>query len=91
MSGPSALVHPSGRVEMLAGWGQEKTIPLDVPTYRAQTFYSQHGDWIGRVALGFALLLHLAALLAHRSLPKTWRVRTASVRATPRRPDAVPI
>ncbi|HEX8299503.1 MAG TPA: nitrilase-related carbon-nitrogen hydrolase, partial [Rubricoccaceae bacterium] len=59
--GLSAVVAPSGRIEQTSGWMEQNLVPLDVPLYRAETFYAQHGDWVGRWAFMAALLLYAAA------------------------------
>ena len=59
--GLSAVVAPSGRIEQTSGWMEQNLVPIDVPLYRTETFYSRHGDWVGRWALWAALLLYAAA------------------------------
>lgn len=59
VGGGSALIQPSGAIEEVAGWMEQGTTPIDVPTYRGETFYVRHGDWLGRWALVFTLGLHL--------------------------------
>ena len=51
VSGTSAVVYPSGRVEPLAGWMQEEVAERVVPLQPDATFYTRHGDWPGRFAL----------------------------------------
>ena len=62
VSGISALIHPSGTVEEIAGWMAQDVSRVPVPTYRGQTFYVRHGDWVGRFALGLALLLNVGGI-----------------------------
>lgn len=62
VSGISALIHPGGRIEELAGWLDEEVLAVPVPTYRGETFYVRHGDWIGRWAFGLALIFNLGAI-----------------------------
>ena len=59
--GLSAVVAPSGRIEQTSGWMEQNLVPIDVPLYRTETFYSRHGDWVGRWALWATLLLYAAA------------------------------
>lgn len=61
VGGVSALVHPSGQIDAATGWMEQGLIPLDVPTYRSETVYTRHGDWVGRWATGGAVLLYLIA------------------------------
>lgn len=74
VSGITALIHPGGRIEELAGWMDSETLSVSVPTYRGETFYVRHGDWLGQWALGLALLFNLGAigvsLFAPGLLPK---------------------
>ena len=58
VSGVSALIQPSGAIEQIAGWMEQGLAPIDVPTYRGQTFYVRHGDWIGIGALAFTIGMH---------------------------------
>ncbi len=68
--GLSAVVSPSGRIEQTSGWLEQNLVPTDVPLYRSSTFYMRHGDWVGRWALGGALLLSLAAAFSEFLLPR---------------------
>ena len=61
VGGVSALVHPSGQIDAATGWMEQGLIPLDVPTYRSETVYTRHGDWVGQWAAGGALMLYLIA------------------------------
>ena len=74
VGGVSALILPSGRIEETAGWMAQDADPIDVPTYRGLTVYARHGDWLGRWALGLALVYGLGALgvatLAPELVPK---------------------
>ena len=40
---------------------EQGLVPIDVPSYRAETVYARRGDWVGRWALSGALLLYLVA------------------------------
>lgn len=59
--GVSALIHPSGQIDEATGWMEQGLVPLDVPSYRAETVYARRGDWVGRWALSGAVLLYLVA------------------------------
>ena len=60
VGGVSAVITPSGQIEQAAGWMEQGLVPLDVPLVRTETYYTRHGDWVGRWALGGALLLYAA-------------------------------
>ena len=62
VSGVSALILPSGQIEEVAGWMDQDVVGVDVPTFRGQTFYVRHGDWVGRWALGLALAFSLGVV-----------------------------
>ncbi len=56
--GISAVITPFGQIEQAADWMQQGLVPLDVPMVRMDTYYTRHGDWVGRWALAGALLLY---------------------------------
>ena len=62
VSGISALIHPSGEIETIAGWMDQDVEPIEVPTYRSMTFYVRHGDWVGQWALVLGLLYNVGVL-----------------------------
>ena len=78
VGGVSAVVQPSGQIDEATAWMEQGLVPLDVPTFRAETVYTRHGDWVGRLALAGALMLYLAAgavFWVRPEAPKrpTWR------------------
>ena len=77
VSGVSALIQPSGAIEEIAGWMEQDAASIDVPTYRGETFYVRHGDWLGRGALVFALGYHVLLLILGAFVPELFdrRVR----------------
>lgn len=85
VSGISALIHPTGEIEEIAGWMDQDVEPIQVPTYRAETFYVRHGDWLGQWALGLGLLYNLAAIALSVFFPEVIGVRHVS-RTPSRRP-----
>ena len=62
VGGISALIEPNGQIEQIAGWRHKDTQTIQVPTFRGETFYVRHGDWIGRWALAIALIFNLGAI-----------------------------
>lgn len=66
VGGVSALIHPSGAIEPLAGWMEQGSHRVDVPTFRGETFYVRYGDWIGVGALVFCLAYYtILSVLSH--------------------------
>lgn len=70
VSGISAVIHPSGAIEEVAGWMDQDVQSVSVPTYRGETFYVRHGDWLGRWALGLALALNLGGIALSVFVPE---------------------
>ncbi len=62
VSGVSALILPGGDVEEIAGWMDQDVAGVDVPTFRGETFYVRHGDWVGQWALALALAFNLGVI-----------------------------
>ncbi len=56
--GVSAVITPFGQIEQTADWMQQGLVPLDVPMVRMETYYTRHGDWVGRWALVGMVLLY---------------------------------
>ncbi len=61
---------------------EQGLIPIDAPTFREQTLYTRHGNWLGRGALYLGLGLHLGlALFAFRyPTPNRMRQRAKTFR-----------
>ena len=82
VTGESGLVHPDGSMTSVAGWMDQKAEIVSVPALTARTYYTQHGDWIGRYGLFVSTFILLAWLMVLLFFPD-WRVpsmRTATVR-----------
>ena len=62
VSGVSAMILPGGGIEEIAGWMDQDVTGIDVPTFRGQTFYVRHGDWVGRWAFALALAFNLGVV-----------------------------
>ena len=60
VSGVSAFIGPSGRIDQIGGWMDQDAEPVEVPTYRGETFYVRHGDWVGVWALVLGLLFSVS-------------------------------
>ncbi|WP_420457385.1 apolipoprotein N-acyltransferase [Rubrivirga sp.] len=87
VNGISALIHPSGEIEETAGWMDQDTRALQVPTFRGETFYVRHGDWLGRWALGLALVFNLGAIAVSVYAPELVRSRRLAPGPARRRPS----
>ncbi len=81
VGGVSALIQPSGAIEEVAGWMEQDAASLDVPTYRGETFYVRHGDWLGWGALVFAVGYHLLLAILDALVPELFRKKTVRPRA----------
>ncbi len=75
VSGVSALIQPSGTIEVIAGWMEQDAASIDVPTYRGETFYVRHGDWLSRAAIVFALGYHILLLVLGSLVPELFQPR----------------
>ena len=63
VSGVSAMILPNGRIERATQWRDEGAVAIQAPTFRHETFYVRHGDWVGVGALILAILVNGGALV----------------------------
>jgi len=70
VSGVSALIQPSGTIEEIAGWMDQDVEPIEVPTFRGETFYVRHGDWVGLWALVLSLVFNAFVCIAALFFPE---------------------
>ncbi len=77
VSGVSALIQPSGSIEQIAGWMDQDVEPIEVPTFRGETFYVRHGDWLGQLALVLALVFNASIILAAAFFPELLATKDA--------------
>ena len=88
VTGESGLVHPDGSTTSLAGWMDQTASMASVPSLSARTYYTQHGDWVGRYGLFISTAILLAWLMVLLFFPD-WRA--PSLRAAPVRKGHVPL
>ncbi len=56
-NGISAYINSKGTIVARTKWWEKSVLIGDLKLMKGKTFYSQHGDYIGRVSLFFAILL----------------------------------
>jgi apolipoprotein N-acyltransferase len=66
--GISGYISPTGEVKARIGWQEEGALFVMANTSSVKTFYSSSGDFIGRTALFFSVLLILN-MLVRRKIP----------------------
>lgn len=57
VTGRSGIIAPDGSVSETTGWMEQTVQQLAVPRLHTPTYYTLHGDWIGRAALVLCLVL----------------------------------
>ncbi|MEM1041946.1 MAG: apolipoprotein N-acyltransferase [Bacteroidota bacterium] len=73
VTGQSGLIGPDGGVHESTGWMEQTVQQVSVPLLHEQTYYTLHGDWLGRAALVLALLLTVTWGFVTLFFPR-WRV-----------------
>ncbi|MBN1186366.1 MAG: apolipoprotein N-acyltransferase [Bacteroidales bacterium] len=63
-TGISSFINQRGEVLDMIGWWKEGAIKTTLHTNDNITFYTQHGDFMGRISRLFSLLIFLMAILA---------------------------
>lgn len=58
-TGISCFINPKGEIVEKTNWEETTAIAMNVPEMDRITFYSKHGDYLGRIALFIAPLLIL--------------------------------
>lgn len=56
-NGISALINSKGKIEYQTQWWEKAVLQGEVKLYDKKTFYSIHGDYIGRITAFFGILL----------------------------------
>jgi apolipoprotein N-acyltransferase len=64
-NGTSMFVSARGQISQATDWWEPTIIEEVLPLYRGQTFYVRHGDFVGKIAAGLAILLSLAGIVLH--------------------------
>ncbi len=72
VTGESGVIAPDGRVTTTGGWMEQTADVVSVPALSAATYYTEHGDWLGRLGLFVSLLMLLAWTMAALFFPD-WR------------------
>ena len=67
-------------------WRNSETRAVEVPTFRGQTFYVRHGDWIGRWGLGLALIFNLGGIGLSLLAPEVFGTKRLQKNRPARRP-----
>ncbi|MEM7036817.1 MAG: apolipoprotein N-acyltransferase [Bacteroidota bacterium] len=72
-SGTSLFVDHLGRVSQSTAFGTTAVIDQTLHRHTGTTFYTRHGDWIGRIALWLTLFASIAAIVVNyrRKKPRT--------------------
>ncbi len=60
VTGQSGLIAPDGSVHETTDWMEQTVHQVSVPLLHEPTYYTLHGDWIGRAALLLSLVLSVA-------------------------------
>ena len=68
-TGISALILPNGMISHQLSYGESGILEADIPKSELSTFYSLHGDYLGRLAsfLAIVYLLQMIILLLQRT------------------------
>ncbi|WP_412062953.1 apolipoprotein N-acyltransferase [Rubrivirga sp. IMCC45206] len=83
VGGISAMIYPNGEIEHVAGWMDQEVHAIQVPTFRGQTFYVRHGDWVGQWALVLALVLGVGGIGVSVFFPELTTAKRAAKRLFP--------
>ncbi len=59
VTGRSGLIHPDGSAPTTTKWMERTVQQASIPILHQPTYYTLHGDWIGRRALFLSILLGL--------------------------------
>ena len=69
-NGISALINTKGEIEQQSAWWEKAILTGEVKLYSRKTFYSEHGDYMGRIAAFFSVLLLIFVKIRRISQPK---------------------
>jgi apolipoprotein N-acyltransferase len=65
-TGISGFINPHGEIVKASSWWKKEAIQLEIDLYDHQTFYTKHGDYLGRSAAFFTVLLYALAFVRKR-------------------------
>ncbi len=88
VTGRSGLIEPDGSVRAVTGWMEQTVHQTSVPLLHAPTYYTTHGDWVGRSALVLTLLLALLWGFMTLFFPE-WRAPSAKRTKQPARRQTI--
>ncbi|MGZ2370207.1 apolipoprotein N-acyltransferase [Ancylomarina sp. YFZ004] len=69
-NGVSAIINTKGEVEKQTQWWEKSIMNGEVKLFSRKTFYSTHGDYLGRTAAFFAILLLIFVKIRRITRPK---------------------
>jgi len=69
-NGISAIINSKGEVVKQTEWWEKAILTGEVKFFSRKTFYSTHGDYIGRISAFFAVLLLIFVKIRRVSQPK---------------------
>ena len=62
-TGVSSIINQLGEIQKSIPWDKEGVISYEVPLYNLKTFYVRHGDFLGRLASFFSILILLCSFV----------------------------
>lgn len=86
VTGRSGLIGPDGGVHETTAWMEQTVHQVSVPLLHTPTYYTLHGDWIGRGALVISLLLTVIWGILTLFFPN-WRAPSERRQHTPVQPQ----
>ena len=73
-TGRSGFISPCGAVSQTLGWERRGVLTEEVPLRSGLTFYTRHGDYLGRIA-ELVLLLSVLYYAAYRVKRRNYLVQ----------------
>jgi apolipoprotein N-acyltransferase len=76
-TGISAIINNQGNIIESLDWNKQGFVKHNIPYYTNNTFYTQHGDYLYRIATGITIILIL--FLAYSFIVEKWFTKKLSV------------